>query len=140
MAAPDLTFAQAAVEELMTDQCLITRDTEGAVDDIVDPTTLALTPAAGTPITIWAGKCGIAARNPSGQSTQGLNDEGQAQSWAARYTLKTPRESPLPAPGDVVTVTASRDSGMVGQVFRVIGPTFGSFRVSRRTEIELRTT
>ncbi len=136
--AAALDAVQVEVESLMVDACTITRDVDGVRDDTLDPATLELIPPNPDTTTVYSGPCGIAARNPSGQSTQSLTADGGDREWAARYTLKTPLAGPVPQPGDSVLITASRDPGMVGVVFRVIGPTVGTFRLSRRSEVELR--
>ncbi|WP_256789817.1 DUF6093 family protein [Frankia sp. AvcI1] len=133
-----LAAAQVEVESLMVDACTITRDVDGVRDDVLDPATLALVPPDPDTAIVYTGPCGIAARSPAGQSTQSLIADGGDREWAARYTLKTPLAGPVPEPGDTVLITASRDPGMVGLEFRVIGPTVGTFRLSRRSEVELR--
>lgn len=138
VAAP-LEFARVEVESLMTDACRITRPIDGVRDDVLDPTTLQLVPPVPDVVEVYAGPCGVSARNPSGQSSQGLVQEAGDREWSARYTLKTPVSAPLPLPGDMVTVTASvRDSEMVGWEFRVIATTGGTFKLSRKTEMEFR--
>lgn len=140
VAAP-LEAARLQVESLMTDSCRITRPVDGVRDDTLDPDTLQLEPPDPDVIEVYAGKCGISARNPSGQSTQSLAEDAGDREWAARYTLKTPVGAAVPQPGDTVEITACvRDPHMVGLKFRVIGPTFGTFKTSRKTELELRQT
>lgn len=131
-----LAYAQTVVEDLMTDACVITVDPGGVDDDVLDPVTLELTPAGQ--VVLYSGPCGVSARNPSGQTTQQQRDEGGHDEWAGRYTLKTPRTALDIPPGADVEITASRDPWLVGKMFRTIAPTGGTFKLSRRTEIELR--
>ncbi|MCK9929326.1 DUF6093 family protein [Frankia sp. Mgl5] len=140
VAAP-LEAARLEVESLMTDACRITRQIDGVRDDALDPTTLELVPPVPDVIEIYVGPCGVSARNPSGQSTQSLTEDAGDREWAARYTLKTPVAADVPQPGDTVEITACvRDPHLVGWTFRVIASTGGTFKLSRKTEIELRQT
>lgn len=136
MAAPDLTFARAKLEELMTDTCTVTVAPDSVRGDDLDPDTLVLTPEGR--VIVYDGPCLVSARNPSGQTSQTLNSDGGLETWAGRYTLKTPfAEDDFP-PGAVVELTASQDAWLLGKTFTVIASMGGTYKASRRTEIELR--
>ncbi len=139
--AGPLEFARIQVESLMTDACRITRQIDGGRDDTLDPDTLQLEPPTPNTVLVYEGPCKLSARNPSGQSTQGLVQDAGDREWAARYTLGTPVSAEPSQPGDDVEMTACvRDPHVVGLLFRSVGATYGSFRTSRKTEIELRQT
>lgn len=134
-----LEAARVQIESLMTDACRITRPIDGVRDDVLDPTTLQLVPPTPDVTVVYEGPCGISARNPSGQSTQMLTEDAGDREWAARYTLKTPVSATVPQPGDMVTIIGSaRDPQMIGWEFRVVASTGGTFKLSRKTEVELR--
>lgn len=136
MPAPDLTFAKAILEEFMVDACTITEPQERDEDDPLDATGQPV-PAVAAAV-VYSGKCKITPRGPSGQTTASQISEGDRSLFALRYTVALPLTVTTVRQGHLITFTASQDPGLVGRGGAVIAPTFGTFRVARRIEVELR--
>ncbi len=132
---PDLSSARAAVEALMDDTCLITRDVEQFSDDVLDPVTGVLVPPAPDTINIYSGRCKV---SPEGVQPSERR-EGGVDVYARTYRGAIPWGSPMPQVGDLMSITSSyRDPELVGKVFRVKSVAVSTFLVSRRLELELR--
>lgn len=125
---PLLAAGRLAHEDLMVDSCTITR----AGAPALNRATSILTP--GTPTTLYQGKCLVKPqRVPRNQQA------GERLTVIARYEVALPFSS-LSADdlnvGDLVTVTASGDSRLVGKVFAVMAVDFGSHSTAWRITVE----
>lgn len=114
MPLPDLSAAQAAVEDLMVDTCEVRQDPGGTRDDDLDPDTLKLVPGQDP---TYEGRC----RFGDGTVSLPLG------------------EAPELREGDRVKCTSSvRDPAIVGKVWRVSKPIRKTIALSRRAELEYR--
>jgi hypothetical protein len=115
---PDLTGAQASVEALMDDECIITRVSPGASDGTEDSVTFVVTEPARQ--TVYEGRCMLS--NRSGQYSLGLPLEP---------------DGTLIRIGDFVQPTSSRrDPDMLGRSFNVSAePPVKTFAILRRFEL-----
>jgi hypothetical protein len=113
-----LRDGRAAHEGLMVDQCAITRPMPGTVDRA----TSVLTPGAAA--TLYSGKCRVKAQRMPRPA-----EAGEELVVVARYEVALPF-SALPADalrvGDLVTVTASADTRLIGQELAVLAVDYGS--------------
>lgn len=124
------------VDSLKSDTIRWTTDPDGVRDDELDPDTLVLTPAGR--VVIYNGPCSIAARNPSGQTTQSRVDEGGHDQWFGRLTVKLPLSDLDIPPGSEGEILASRNPWLVGRVVVCIGGTGATLKASSAFEVELR--
>ncbi|PYC83450.1 hypothetical protein C7C46_08950 [Streptomyces tateyamensis] len=123
-----LAAGRLAHQQLMVDACTITRPGPATLDR----TTSHLTP--GTATVLYSGACRVKAeRLPRDRQA------GERLTVAARYELALPFAA-VPAAelrvGDLVTVTASGDGRLVGQVMAVMAVDFGSTATAWRITIE----
>lgn len=125
---PLLAAGRQAHEALMVDACTITR--AGAAT--LNRSTSVLTP--GTPTTLYQGKCLVKPqRVPRNQQA------GERLTVIARYEVAVPFAALATDDlqvGDLVTVTASGDARLVGQVFAVMSTDFGSHSTAWRITVE----
>jgi hypothetical protein len=90
-------------------------------------------------IVVYEGPCKLgAAKGSVGTAERGVT-EGGVSEWAKHYSLGLPLSAGLPQAADDVEMLASRDPAAVGLELRVVGPTFGTFKLSRQVEVEIRT-
>ena len=120
-----ITQAQAFVASLiLTDSCVITRgNTSGRV---MDPTTLEL--VAPSPLTVFSGACLV---SKGATESDSVEVHGGQDFKEEAVRLRLPAASTEPASGDLVTITASNDSALVGSVFVVTGAAAHTMSVSR---------
>ena len=118
-----------AREDLMVDECTVTRSGTVGQTPQLDPDTLQPTTPAGAPI--YAGPCTVADPSQGQRGRTGtLLDEAGVPS--ARI-LKLPNDSAGLLPGDVVEVTGSAFSpGLVGDRFVIVGEDERSYATFRR--------
>lgn len=113
-----LARARTVHEDLMVDSCTITRPGTAALDR----TTSALTP--GTATVLYSGKCRVKAQRMPRPA-----QAGEQLHVVARYEVALPfsavPESALRV-GDLVTVTASGDTRLIGQELAVFAVDYGS--------------
>lgn len=121
------------------DRCRITRDEQGTDDDTLDPSTLALTPPTGDKVMVYEGPCKLSASRGGVRTSERSLSEGGTNQWSRSYTLGLPLSAPLTRPADDVEMLASRNPMNVGLELRVIGPTFGTTKLSQQVECETRT-
>jgi|SRR5690242_4482931 len=125
---PLLAAGRLAHQQLMVDACTITR----AASPTLDRTTSVLTPGAST--TLYSGPCRV-----KPQRVPRNEEAGERLEVLARYELALPF-SAVPASelrvGDAVTITASGDPRLVGQVMAVMAIDFGSTATAWRITIE----
>lgn len=134
MSLVDLTEATTIVEQLMDDECVITRNAVGTRDETVNEVSGRREVPAGQPTTVYTGKCKM--RNEFITAT---TREGGQDRALTRYVFGIPISAPTLRAGDLVKITVSkRDAAKVGQTFRVIEPTFKTFAVQKRFNCELR--
>lgn len=117
----------AVREDLMVDECTVTRATQA------DPTA-PLAPATGLPATpssqdVYAGPCAIADPKDAPQGGRTVQDDSGVPN---ERVVRLPHGGDL-RPGDLMTVTASLSSpGLAGDRFVVIGEEERSFATYRR--------
>lgn len=139
----DLTRSRTAAENVMVDECTITRDPQGVHDDVFDESTgRYLTPAATDTTTIYDGPCLVVATSTR---ANGQKSEGGQDIFRQEYRLRIPvvdghGNDLIPLIGDTVTITDSlNDPAMVGREFTAIEVLGGSSTVSRRIRMTSRT-
>lgn len=133
---PILEAVRPIVDGLRVDRIRWTVAPDGVRDDVLDLSTLELTPAGR--VVVWEGPCSIVARNPGGQTTQAHIAEGGHDEWAGRYTVKQPLSAVDIPPAAEGEMLASRDPWLVGKTLICIGPTGKTYGLSRAIEAELR--
>jgi hypothetical protein len=139
---PDLTAARTAIAALAVDTLQFDRDTEGASDDTFDYATGGETPPAGDTATVYSGPGKISQAGTQGAGTS----IGEQTSEQTDYVASVPISEALaqdfePKIGDTVTCLASvRDPQMVGKVWVVTDPIYGTFTVSRKAVCRLNLT
>lgn len=132
---PDLSAAKEAIEALMDDTCLITRDPAGEADSAFDPETGDLTTPVGQPILVYEGQCKLSKTKVQMKYSQEAGRAVPVQS----YSGGIPLESGLPQEGDALLVTSSRrDPELAGREFRIAEVTLSSWAVQRRFDLERR--
>lgn len=115
-------------QHLMIDSCTISRPGEPTLDRA----TSALTPGSET--TLYSGQCRLKAQRIPRDVEVG--EELQA---VARYELALPFDAVPTGPlrlGDVVTMTASGDARLIGQVLRVMAIDYGSTATAWRITVQ----
>lgn len=125
---PLIAAGRIAHQQLMVDACTITRPGT----PVLNRTTSHLTP--GTPTTLYSGPCRV-----KPQRVPRNEEAGERLEVVARYELALPFAS-VPAAelrvGDAVTITASGDPRLVGQVMAVMAIDFGSTATAWRITIQ----
>ena len=128
---PLLAAGRLAHQQLMVDACTISRPTTPTLNR----STSVLTPGAAT--TLYSGACRLKA-----QRVPRNEEAGERLTVVARYEVALPFAS-LAADdldvGDTVTITASGDTRLVGQLFRVLAVDFGSTATAWRIAVEAAT-
>jgi len=129
---PDITAARRVAEGAMVDTCQVFRDPEGSGDDVLDPDTGLLAPAAGEGDPIYDGPCLIT--TVAGVST---GEEGEAQVYRRLRGARLPVSAVELRYGDVLVVTHSvNDPGLIGRRARVLDSEAATFAVTRRLSLE----
>ena len=129
MSAESATLAgRAAAEAQMRDRCIIT----GAAASVWDEDAGTFTP--GDPVVVYEGRCKLQTRNVIVNEA----DAGDREVAVVRWEVHLPVfGSEAVTKGHVVTMTAcALDAAVVGQVFTVQGPHFGSAKTARRVPVE----
>ena len=116
---------QRFAEQTMTDTCIITR----AGDPTYNPSTLAYTTPSTT---VYSGKCRVKPQNVMDRQVQA--GERAVQIWP--YVVSVPMSVTGVQVDDVVTVTASADADLEGQVLVVKDVTRGTNVTARRLGCE----
>lgn len=125
---PLIAQGRIAHQELMVDACTITRPGTPTLNR----TTSALTPGAAT--TLYSGACRVKA-----QRVPRDKEANERLTVTARYELALPFHAVSAGAlrvGDSVTITASGDGRLVGQVMAVMAVDFGSTATAWRITIE----
>jgi len=112
----------------MRDRCIIT----GAAASVWDEDAGTFTP--GDPVVVYEGRCKLQTRNVIVNEA----DAGDREVAVVRWEVHLPVfGSEAVTKGHVVTMTAcALDAAVVGQVFTVQGPHFGSAKTARRVPVE----
>jgi hypothetical protein len=140
---PDLTAAVRAVEALMTDTVTVTRDAQGAGDDVLDETTGLLVRPDGDSAVVYTGPWLVTPADSSGGRGGSAALLGalatSAPDSTATYRGLLPLTAPALRPGDVLTATAVRsDALLAGRRFRVRAePELSSLPVARIVGLDL---
>lgn len=116
---------QRFAEQTMTDTCTITR----AGEPVYNPATLAYTASSTT---VYSGKCRVKPRPVMDRQVQA--GEQALQIWP--YVVSVPMSVTGVQVDDVVTVTASADADLEGQVLVVKDVTRGTNVTARRLGCE----
>lgn len=128
----DLTDARDVVDSVFEDdgtECVITSDPQGSTDDMLDESTLALTPRTGDTTTVYTGPCLARPVQGFGQSQR---QEGGTQQYLDTWRLRLPTTATGVDLGHLVTFTsAPNDAELLGRSFRITKRLGGSLSVSR---------
>jgi len=112
----------------MRDRCIIT----GAAASVWDEEAGTYTP--GEPVVIYEGKCKLQTRDVVVNEADAGDREVAVVRWAVHLPVFG---SEAVTKGHVVTMTeCALDPAVVGQVFTVQGPHFGSAKTARRVPVE----
>lgn len=123
----------AFIEEQMLDTCMITRDSGGVYDDILDEDTLQLVRTSGDEDLIYTGKCLI---KPVGAKDLSY-DEGELPVFRKVYDVFLPKDSSEVRIGDDFKMTASlRDETLEDEEFRVMEVRFSTHSTYRYLRVE----
>lgn len=128
---PLLAAGRLAHQQLMVDSCTISR----AGAPTLNRSTSVLTP--GTPTVLYSGPCRL-----KPQRVPRNEQAGERLTVVARYEVALPFASLATDDlhvGDKVTITASGDTRLVGQVFQVMAVDFGSTATAWRITVEAAT-
>lgn len=129
---PDLTYATEVVESLMDDECVITRDSDGVSDDVLDADG-NLTPV-GSATTLYEGVCMV-------RPVQAIKPHPvpYTEQQVSQYAVKVPVTVDVDyRKGDVVSITSSRrDPQLVGRTLYVRVVQYRTFALSRTLLVEL---
>ena len=131
----DLAGLVADQEELMADQCVLSRNPGGAADDTIDPVTLQLIPSGAT--SVFTGYCEIRfqpARRAIGQANP---SEDAAVPGGFLVKLPLTKLTLEPEPGDRLLCTASvNDPGLAGRTFTITRVQRDTYSTARLCELE----
>ena len=125
---PLLAAGRLAHQQLMVDSCTISRPGTPTLNR----GTGVLTPGAAT--TLYSGPCRL-----KPQRIPRSEEAGERLTVVARYELALPFASLATDSlqvGDTVTITASGDTRLVGQLFSVMAVDFGSTATAWRITVE----
>jgi hypothetical protein len=125
---PLLAAGRAAHEQLMIDECTISR----ASTATLNRATSVLTP--GSPTVLYSGACRL-----KPQRVPRNEEAGERLTVVARYELALPFASLATDDlqvGDTVTITASGDTRLVDQLFAVMAVDFSSTATAWRISVE----
>lgn len=125
---PVLAAGRLAHQQLMNDACTITRPGTPTLNR----TTSVLTPGAAT--TLYSGPCRV-----KPQRVPRNEQAAERLTVVARYEVALPFDAVATAElrvGDMVTITASGDTRLVGQAFPVMAVDFGSHSTAWRLTAE----
>lgn len=128
---PLLAAGRAAHNQLLVDTCTISRP--GA--STLNRTTSVLTP--GAPTVLYSGACRL-----KPQRVPRNEEAGERLTVVARYEVALPFASLATdslQTGDTVTITASGDTRLVGEVFAVMAVDFSSTATAWRITVEAAT-
>lgn len=130
----DLGPAREVIEDLMEDDCRITRPS-GDAEAVFDPDSLGVT--RPEPIVIYDGPCSVKERS---EARERIFDEAGQEVANVSHILSIPINSATPQHDDVVEVIGSiRDPLLVGRTFTVRGiASAKTFAVSRKIGMQLR--
>ena len=141
---PDLSAAVEAVEALMDDECVITRDLNGDEDAVLD--TNPLSPTYGQLVdptdntAVYDGRCLLKA--PAGLVNRPVEQGGRIYTQGD-YELRLPITAMIddpsqePQKGDKVVMSDSRrDPEVIGLAFRITDVTYGTIAIQRICSLE----
>lgn len=111
---------RAREQELMRSECTVERAAGGTYDD----ETMTW---SNTPETVYEDICQV---RPAGLLGSDEN-QGDDETRTLQYTVKLIAETDVQT-GDVVTVTASSDAGMVDRVFRITDAPADEWQINRK--------
>lgn len=136
----DLDLARATAETWMIDRCKLLRDTQGALDDTLNSTTLEYESNPSDSTTIYGDPDGGPCLVGKEVRRENRNSEG-GQTVARRiHHVRLPMSAPRALTGDIVVMVASPDvrsnPNSVGQRFRVIEGDERSFASSQIVTVE----
>jgi len=128
---PLLAAGRAAHNQLLVDTCTISRPGTPTLNR----TTSVLTP--GSPTVLYSGACRL-----KPQRVPRNEEAGERLTVVARYEVALPFASLATdslQTGDTVTITASGDTRLVGEVFAVMAVDFSSTATAWRITVEAAT-
>lgn len=128
---PLLAAGRAAHNQLLVDTCTISRPGVSTLNR----TTSVLTP--GAPTVLYSGACRL-----KPQRVPRNEEAGERLTVVARYEVALPFASLATdslQTGDTVTITASGDTRLVGEVFAVMAVDFSSTATAWRITVEAAT-
>jgi hypothetical protein len=131
--ALDLSGIQSFVEDnLMDDDCIITRDASGVHDDAFDPETGEYVRPDGDDGIVYEGDCWVSrgGNQPMDQSVGGTTQIEEA------YYLNIPLGAAEVKDGDYIVIRASlRMQQLVGKTFRANIIEMGTFKIKQKVRM-----
>lgn len=116
--------AEAVARSLLVDTCAVTRP---ATPGVMDAVTLQYD---DVPVEVWTGPCFVNDRPGSPRSPEWVNLEALGRTDTA-VRVRLPLTCPQLQAGDVITVTASASTVLVGATLDVVSDTVGSYAVTK---------
>lgn len=131
----DLSPGVNFIESFMVDQCLITRDTSGVLDDALNLITGELERPVGDVITVYSGKCIIKTKLPRARPWETLVGEGQHE--FKEFHIMIPSSISDVELGDIITPTVSaNDPHLLTRKLRIMDISDGSLKTYRSLQAE----
>lgn len=116
MNRPDLDAHREVVDEQLVDRCIITSDVQGARDDTLDPTTLALAEPVNDSILVYEGACLVTTRRTQNRPSE----QGGGGSYETQWRARLPFGVEGVHRGQTLTVTeCEEDPALEGRTFTV---------------------
>ncbi len=134
----DVTDARARTEADLPDRCTITRDEQGATDDVFDEATLSYLARPATDLsTVYDDVCSVSPEG--GDRAAGDDSEAGQDIYRDRYKARILTDAVIQI-GDVLTVTESvNDPTLIGRELTVVEVLGGTHVVTRRLRLTGRT-
>lgn len=131
----DLASGITFIESFMVDTCVITRDSKGILDDILNMSTGVLERPSGDTVTVYSGKCNFRTKLPRARPWEVFAGEGQHEFKLIEVLI------PISADdielGDIVTCTSSvNDPRLTTRAMRVQDVADGSLKTYRSLHLE----
>lgn len=132
MTGPNLEPGRKAMERLMEDTCVVSRDSSGTNDDVFNQDTGVYTPPPNDVATVYTGKCLLSVQGNVGREA----GRGGGSFQIVGYKLQIPISGPTLEVGDWVELTGSRrDPANIGKRFQVGRPQYGTMALTRAASL-----
>ena len=116
------------IESFMTDTCIVTRDTQQVLDDVLNLSTMVLERPVNDDHVVYRGKCVV--KKPRADTAKPVIVAGQETSLH-NYRILLPLSAVNVRLGDMILLVATKDLFMKEKVFRVMdveGGTHATYR------------